>query len=160
MENKPANNNNEEKEPRPQENTSSGKHPHIEQIIKKEVRQVVHRELQFSGPIPPPEILDGYNKIVPGAAERILKMAEDQAKHRHSLEKKLVGTETRNSTFGLFFAFILVALLIIAGSLLIYFGKPIGGLATTITAIAAVVVSFIVQKKSDKPQPPSTPQKV
>ena len=37
---------------------------------------------QFSGPIPPPDALAQYNNIVPGAAERILKMAENQAAAR------------------------------------------------------------------------------
>ena len=33
----------------------------------------------FAGPLPPPATLAAYNAIVPGAAERILKMAEAQA---------------------------------------------------------------------------------
>ena len=36
----------------------------------------------FSGPIPHPDILEHYEKIVPRAAERILAMAEEDAKHR------------------------------------------------------------------------------
>ena len=35
---------------------------------------------KFDGPIPHPSILKGYNDVVPGAAERILAMAE---KTRH-----------------------------------------------------------------------------
>lgn len=31
---------------------------------------------EISGPIPPPQILQQYNNTVPGAAERILTMAE------------------------------------------------------------------------------------
>ena len=36
----------------------------------------------FAGPLPPPEILEQYNRLVPDAAERILTMAETQAAHR------------------------------------------------------------------------------
>ena len=36
----------------------------------------------FQGPIPPPNVLEAYERLVPGAAERILKMAENQAAHR------------------------------------------------------------------------------
>jgi len=32
--------------------------------------------MEFSGPIPPPAVMDGYEKVLPGAAERILKMEE------------------------------------------------------------------------------------
>ena len=46
----------------------------------------------FSGPLPPPEILRKFDEVVPGAAERIIKMAEDQSIHRKELEKNsLVG---------------------------------------------------------------------
>ena len=37
---------------------------------------------QFSGPIPPPETMAKYENIVLGAAERILKMAENEASTR------------------------------------------------------------------------------
>ncbi len=40
----------------------------------------------FSGPLPLPETLERYNRIVPGAAERILAMAEADAKHLQALE--------------------------------------------------------------------------
>ena len=42
----------------------------------------------FSGPIPHPEILKGYETICPGAAERIIKMAELEQGHRHGIESK------------------------------------------------------------------------
>ena len=46
---------------------------------------LAHRE-EFSGPIPPPQILERYDALLPGAADRILTMAESQAEHRRSLE--------------------------------------------------------------------------
>ena len=54
------------------------------------VRQVVTQVIQseFSGPLPPPNIIKGYEDILPGAADRILSMAENQAKHRQEIEKK------------------------------------------------------------------------
>jgi uncharacterized membrane protein len=33
---------------------------------------------RFSGPLPPPEALAKYNDILPGAADRIITMAEHQ----------------------------------------------------------------------------------
>ncbi len=50
----------------------------------------VHQVLQqvTTGPIPSPEILEKYEAIIPGAAERILSMAEREAKHRHQNESK------------------------------------------------------------------------
>ncbi|MFH1760058.1 MAG: DUF2335 domain-containing protein [bacterium] len=45
------------------------------------------QQASFSGPIPHPQILQKYNEIVPDAAARIIKMAENQATHRQDLEK-------------------------------------------------------------------------
>jgi len=56
----------------------------------------------FSGPLPPPEILRKFDEVVPGAAERIIKMAEDQSIHRKELEKNslvgvfMYGSKTRS----------------------------------------------------------------
>jgi uncharacterized membrane protein len=44
----------------------------------------------FSGPLPPPEALERYNQVLPGAAERIISMAESQHAHRQELEKKVI----------------------------------------------------------------------
>src|SRR5688500_16942969 len=56
---------------------TSGEHP------------VEHSRLAImEGPLPPPAILRDYDSIIPGAAERILQMAECEYKHRHSLEDR------------------------------------------------------------------------
>jgi uncharacterized membrane protein len=47
----------------------------------------------FSGPLPPPTLLDQYNKIVPGSAKTIIEMAEGQSKHRQELEKWALSTD-------------------------------------------------------------------
>ena len=47
---------------------------------------IQHSEQSFQGPIPPPVALEGYERVVPGAAERILRMAEQEALHRQALE--------------------------------------------------------------------------
>ena len=39
----------------------------------------------FSGPLPPPTILNKYNEIIENGAERIMKMAENQSEHRIKL---------------------------------------------------------------------------
>jgi len=60
---------------------------------------------QFSGPVPHPEILQGYDQVLPGAAERILTMAELDQKHQIQLESSaqhLAAKEIkRGQIFGL-----------------------------------------------------------
>ena len=67
----------------------------------------------FKGPLPPPEALEKYDQVVPGAAARILTMAEEQSKHRQSLEKIAVNSGAQDSRLGIICALV-VALAVLA----------------------------------------------
>ncbi|MBF0336916.1 MAG: DUF2335 domain-containing protein [Nitrospirae bacterium] len=43
---------------------------------------------RHSGPLPAPKTLEGYESILPGSAERILAMAENNLKHKHECDKE------------------------------------------------------------------------
>lgn len=43
----------------------------------------------FSGPLPPPAVFAEYERACPGAADRILSMAEKEQQHRHGQENTL-----------------------------------------------------------------------
>ena len=62
----------------------------VVQPILQQTREVRTVHAEMSGPIPPPAILEGYERIVPGAAERILVMAERESETRHALDTKAV----------------------------------------------------------------------
>lgn len=55
----------------------------------------------FSGPLPPGDAFAKYEEVCPGAADRILSMAERQAEHRQTLEKIHEETVGRNSKMGI-----------------------------------------------------------
>lgn len=42
----------------------------------------------FSGPIPPPECLEKYERFLPGSANRIFELAEGEAHHRRAQQVK------------------------------------------------------------------------
>ena len=44
---------------------------------------VQHEQHLISGPLPAPDILRGYDEILPGAGERIIRMAEKEQTHTH-----------------------------------------------------------------------------
>jgi len=50
----------------------------------------------YQGPIPPPSLLQEYDAVVPGSAERILAMAERQSAHRDKILSARSSTETRD----------------------------------------------------------------
>lgn len=100
---------------------------------------------QFSGPIPPPEILSGYENIQVGFADRVIKMAENQSEHRQKLEATKLKYDGRDSLLGIVFAFIICMTFIIAGVYVIV-NVPDGKFAGTILStvgIGSIITSFI-----------------
>ena len=59
----------------------------------------------YSGPLPPPVLLRGYDEIVENGAERIFRMAEQQAAHRQELERMLLGGQDRRASRGQWLGF-------------------------------------------------------
>lgn len=43
--------------------------------------------MEWSGPLPPPAALEHFDRIIPGGADRILRMVEQEQSHRLSLEQ-------------------------------------------------------------------------
>lgn len=76
-----------------------------------------------SGPLPAPRILDEYDHIVPGAADRIITMAEKQAEHRQKLEAEVVSAEVRNSRLGLHYGLIIGLSTVICGTIASCMGR-------------------------------------
>ncbi len=81
----------------------------------------------FSSPIPPPEILKGYNEAIPGAADRILKMAEKQSAHRIQMEEYVIHQQQKQSWRGQHYGLIIALAFLIASFVLIYTGHDISG---------------------------------
>ena len=104
----------------------------------------------FEGPLPHPETLAEYDRISPGAASRILAMAEEQSKHRQELEKLVVRSNTRSQDRGPILGFILALMVICIGGYLLLTDKEIYGLVALIAALAAVVVPFITGKRAQR----------
>ena len=112
--------------------------------------QAAHVEIKtaFSGPLPPPEIMKAYNDILPGGAERILAMAENQAQHRRELEKIVVKGNSWHQVWGIVAAFVVTVLVVGAGTFLIYNDKDASGLTMIITNLVALAGVFVYARKS------------
>ena len=80
----------------------------------------VEQRLTYSSPLPPPEILRGYQEVLPGSVDRILKMAEKEQDHRIAIQTGLLKHEKQISLLGLIAAFF-IAIFGIAGS--VYLGN-------------------------------------
>ena len=65
------------------------------------------QQVSFSGPLPPPEILRGYETLIAGAAERILVIAEEDAKHQRAIEMAALQAARAESRMGQIFGLII-----------------------------------------------------
>lgn len=113
--------------------------------IVKVAAKVFARE--FSGPIPSPDIMADYENIMPGATDRIIAMAENQSKHRQSMESIKVKAESRDSLLGVIFAFMLGIGCIIACMVMVIMvpsaAGVICGAVLGVTGISAIISTFL-----------------
>lgn len=136
--------------PEKRRSTSSSRHwialaidrPQLEPAAGEPVA-VVGTIRYVRGPIPPPELLQGYERVVPGGAERVLAMAERQAAYRQKIESR-----------GQVLGFSLAAGAVAGSFLMIALGLPLVGVAGVIGAAAALSGLFIWGKAGgSKPLP-------
>lgn len=115
--------------------------PVVNSGVQMEVRT------SFSGPLPPPEILRDYESVLPGLADRVVKMAENQSVHRQRLESRVIWFDGVRSSLGLVFGLIIALAGIVAGTYLILSGSSTAGLASLIIPLGVIIGAFIYQKK-------------
>lgn len=70
--------------------------------------------------LPDPEVLESYNYVIEGSAERILQMFENEQKHRQQWEDQALKVHALNSILGQILGFVIMSTALAAS---IYFGK-------------------------------------
>lgn len=100
------------------------------QQMGKIVSQKISLEQSHSGPLPAPLDFQGYDQIVPGAAERILVMAEKEQAARHEREKAALEElsiyrkeQNQITKRGQWFAFLCVLLIVGLCTYLVVLGE-------------------------------------
>ena len=106
--------------------------------------------MTYSGPIPPPEIMRGFEELLPGSADRILVMAEKQEAHRHTLEIANVRGNLASQRLGQLFALIIALAAIGCGTFLLYTGHSLEGFGTMFPALAGFAGIFIYGRRKQE----------
>ena len=104
---------------------------------------VVQQSSSFSGPLPPPEILKKFDEIVPGSAERIMKMAEGQFTHRTELEKKVIDSDIARSKWGQILGFVIALVGLIGSVTISIYGSGLVGAVIGVGTLASLVGVFM-----------------
>jgi uncharacterized membrane protein len=112
---------------------------------------------EFSGPIPPPNVLSLYKDVDASFAERIFAMAEKQMQHRHSLEIQSFETEVEQIKLnaglyrrGQLFAFIIGIFTIGIGGIASIMGAPVSGGIIGTGGVIGLVSVFLFSNKLEK----------
>lgn len=110
-------------------------------------KQIV--QASYSGPLPTSSELENYERIVPGSAERIIRMAESYAEHQQSIENKIIDYTRAESSSGQIIAAVLVVVILSVCLIALLhgyedFAKTLG--SWTIVSLALVFVTGKVSK--------------
>lgn len=103
----------------------------------------VHQQHITIGPLPPPETLRSYDEIVPGAADRIMKMAEQQAAHRQELERQTVTATFQIYTRGQWFGLLIGVFGLAAAVIIAIYGSAWAGTIIGGTTLVGLVSAFL-----------------
>jgi uncharacterized membrane protein len=110
--------------------------------------QVVSQD--WSGPLPPPAALEEFDRIVPGAAERIFAQFEAEGTHRRDLEQRQSRFVVRDVHIGQFLAGLFALSGLSVAALAIWFNAP--WVATIIGGgtIGPIVYAFLRKTAEEK----------
>lgn len=105
---------------------------------------------EYHGPIPHPNIIKQFEEILPGSADRIFKMAENEQNNRHELNDKIIKHKNFIESLGLIFGFVLAAMIIGGGIYLLLNDKSAKGFSLIIGGVFAIITPFIITNKNKK----------
>jgi uncharacterized membrane protein len=127
--------------------------------IKEDVSEI---RAMFTGPIPPPDLVQEYENALPGLADRIVRMAEAEAEHRRRMEaaaleadlqstNRLVDAHIKETHRGQNFALIIAVIGLICGTITAILGAPLAGALLGVGGLAAIVTAFLQGRKQEQP---------
>lgn len=111
----------------------------------------------FSGPLPPPSILAGYDNILPGAAERILTIAESEADHQRSMERFHAQETFRERRRGQQCALSIAVIAFGVSAFLGYTDHDFVAGVISGTTLISIVASFVIGRTTGGPLESNSP---
>ncbi len=130
--------------------------PELQEHAKKALLAIQSSSYSsYSGPIPSPELLQQFNLVEPGLANRIVAMTEMEGDHRRAMEMKSLDAEIalKHRGFdqvrrGQFFGFAIGTITLLLGAYMATNGASIvGGLVGT-GGVVGLVTVFVVGRRT------------
>lgn len=109
--------------------------------------QVTETMVVRRGPLPDPEDLARYGQIIPDGADRIMRMAEDQSKHRIAIEATVINSQQTQSQRGQTYGLIIGIFGITVGATVALLGHDAVGAVIGGTTVVSLAVAFITGRR-------------
>ncbi len=104
----------------------------------------------FQGPIPPPDVIEAYERVVPGSAKQIMETWERQVGHRIKKETRRSKSDALNSLLGIISAFIIAMATVLGGVWVMLKGFVWGGGFLGVSGLLGLVYVFIDGTKNKR----------
>jgi len=99
----------------------------------------------YSGPLPPSDEMAQYEETLPGSADRIITMTENQSKHRIEMEKLDLPIQHEQFKRGQNFSLIIGIFGLTVTTILALFGHDIVAVIIGAITIGTIITSFILK---------------
>ncbi len=114
-------------------------------------REQIAQQHTTSGPLPHPDILQKYELAMPGLADRIVKMAENESEHRRKVEAEMIAIQgreqiayRRSEILGQIFGLAIGITAIVCATFAAIHGAQIAAAFIGTTGVTGLVTAFIV----------------
>ena len=95
------------------------------------------------GPLPLPSMLRGYERVLPGCADRIVAFMKQKSTHRRELEATTVRADIRSRYVGQISALILCLAVVGVGFAAVLTGQAVAGIVAIFIAVCGVATTFL-----------------
>ena len=104
---------------------------------------VLTQTTAWTGPLPNPEALARFEEILPGSADRIIRMAEEEGAHQRSIQKQDLLVSARIQFTGMAVGGVLCLLSLVLGYMLGSNGHTVAAGAMLGIPVASIIVAMI-----------------
>ena len=118
-----------------------------------QTQQVLVQSQQWAGPLPPPAVLERYESVVPGLAERIVASMEREQEHRHRIDRELIETHRVTFTRGQWIAALIAVLCMALAFVLGINGHSAPAIAFVTGGLGQVILAFLGSRETQRKEP-------
>ena len=113
------------------------------------IRKAVLIGSAYSGPIPPPEMLEAYKTVHPDLPEKIISWTESQRDHRMSLERDAAKASQVRMNRGQIYTFLITTLGVSLSAVVGIWGSPVVASAIAIVSVGGPTAAFVLARSFD-----------